>query len=1681
MATAIQTQVSIAGGLYEFADSYDARTPTFRDRLAAPARIERRLPDLFQGLQTRQEARIRVKNVALWTPSPAGTVPVGEEATTEDVTASDILAGSEGLAGKSAAVVLYCLDSSAEIARLDGVIVDAREAAGGATGMEEGEITINALNLDALQQLVPRVRLLDRFPNADVADLSGSDLPVVVLFGQARKLRLAYLGVFSGKYCFGAVRTASGITWDAVYRDKAVVDASEYTVLTINGCAVIGFARDQIDGSGRRFVIQADVTGTEFTRPSDAGKFLLNDVTYGLGLPVNAASFTAAAAAYAAVSYNVGGGLTQRVQAQVVLNKLALRGAIIQRNGAGEYTWTVDEASVHTASPVKLGRGDGYWENIDRVLGKSHKRIEERVKKIVLQGLLDNGFDGSPTYLLTAQRTRAALTGAELPPEQNEWIEDATTLDRETDYRFKALIEGERELAVTVEVGDAETPCGRVLALNQVVPVLIPNLRLDETTGEWMIAELAVDARGVDVTLRGYNAAIYTYTPGTVQSAPSVTYQPDYTFTLPDAPAGFGVLSSTIVTASDGGKSVIATLEADAPTVNVSHLVFQIFRDTSVIPVWQRQITVTKGQQNVQAAFHLPVGEDADNTYDLQCFARNVANAVGFQDGLVAQVLNWTPGTDTIDPSAPTGLTAAIGTGKLVTLSWTANPVVEGVQRYGVYRHPTNTPASATLIATEDSTTYIDATVVIGSTYYYWVTAIDRFENESVKSTVAGPVTPTGIPPDTTPPSNPGALTFSSQTTYQGSDGTWFASISFTVPAMPSGAVVMNGLFRRDGTTPWLVSNQVTSGGGTVTFDALASGLFYDFALVAYSAYGITSAVVQATGNPRFAPSDVTAPAVPTGLAATVGTGQVVSLNWDDNTELDRREYRVYRGLANPPTAIIAEVAASRFVDISVTIGTQYFYAVSARDRDENESEKSTVISATPVLIPGTHTSNTVPNTPSVPVFSSEGTYQSSDGMTFAFIEVTAPAMPTNGVAMNMLYRPSGATAWSLADQVSAGGVESRVDDLVPGRNYQFAVVALSVFGRASAVSAVLSRAAPADAVAPGVPSVTGVEVYNYRMLSVRWDPVGAGDLSEYRIYRAALQNLVLNYGFEMLGFEDWLLGGTPGGGESVTQTTTLRHSGAYALRINAAGTGGFLEYQDITVTSGATYTLCGWGRLTAWTAGQLLLRAVHGASSSTALALSAVGGWEFGSVTFVAAATTVRIECRATVASTFTGFFDDIILVAGTPNPNILVGEVRTSHFIDTGLFAEGFAQFFSVSSLDHTENESTKSAYAGVTPVRIPNEDLPNNAPLALTGLAVSSSGTYQSTDGTTLAFVVFTWSNPTDTKRAFVEVAYRRNGNSTSYLIADQVLGATARIDDLTPGLGYDYRVRGCSHTGYFGTASTLTNQVAPGDTTAPAQVTGLTLSDHPPRGVLARWTAVTADDLANYEIQTATDSGFTTALVTRTAKTTELPLTGLTNGTTYFVRVRAKDLTGNNGVFSTTVNRSVPRNGTDDHGDGTITDVKVASLSAVKITTGLLTVNPSTGGATAIYVTNAGKIRFRSNDTAPSQIIFEDDSLIERVAVSANSAGLRILPVTNGTLGLTLGSSLSKFQNVLTQSSQQTQIISDGAVIINAGDGIRLFGQIRTDQVVSSAPGGTLNKYINVYTTGGTFQGRIAVYS
>lgn len=88
---------------------------------------------------------------------------------------------------------------------------------------------------------------------------------------------------------------------------------------------------------------------------------------------------------------------------------------------------------------------------------------------------------------------------------------------------------------------------------------------------------------------------------------------------------------------------------------------------------------------------------------------------------------------------------------------------------------------------------------------------------------------------------------------------------------------------------------------------------------------------------------DTTAPDVPLTLVVTHGTGKSLSLNWDDNTEDDLKHYKVERS-TDPTfttTTHLADIAASRFVDISVLYETYYYYRVRAVDHSGNMSNWS--------------------------------------------------------------------------------------------------------------------------------------------------------------------------------------------------------------------------------------------------------------------------------------------------------------------------------------------------------------------------------------------------------------------------------------------------------------------------------------------------------------------------------------------------------------------------------------------------------------------------------------------------------------------------------------------------------------------------------------------------------------------
>ena len=661
-------------GTYSFSDYEDDRVPAYRGNLTGPIQLQKGLPDLFFGIQSSRSATLTFSNVNTAMGSAGsrfgvdevdnengfGDAPYGG---TGDPTVTELHRAGD-LHGKRVLARIYDLNAAAAVVTLDAFVTDVR------LSMAEITITIDAIDSGALTELIPKVRLLDVYGTVDLGNGAvDQDAPVIVVFGIMRKVRLALVYQTTGRYDFGAFRKpASGtLTVNTVYRDRRVVATAEYTLAQSSlGYQVIRFTIDQRDSSGRLMDIQADVTSTEFARPSDAVKFLLTDATFGLGKTANTTSFTTAASDYAAVSYVPHGGLDRRRPARDVLNDLLLRGAALDRNSSGEYTIQVDAAAQHASATLQLGLGDGVWENIlPDSPQEQTPRMEERIKTLKLSGLRDPGWSNAETYLLTAQRAR--MGEGTLREISNPFIGDNTTLDKECDYLFKRLQYAAEQLEVQSSL-EAST-----LAPGQLVTVTIPNMVRHHDVLELRALGYSGSRTGKDMqaafalSLAGYNANIFTYVAGVVQAAPGANARADYTFTPPDAPTGFVITLAGIQTTLNGQVHAVWSVEATPPAVNVSHLVFQIFRVGEAFPVQQIVRTVPVRTVTYQATFSVMAGF----AYDLQCFARNVANNVDFQDGAVAQILNQTAPGDTTAPAQVTGLTAAIGPHRTVLLDWT--------------------------------------------------------------------------------------------------------------------------------------------------------------------------------------------------------------------------------------------------------------------------------------------------------------------------------------------------------------------------------------------------------------------------------------------------------------------------------------------------------------------------------------------------------------------------------------------------------------------------------------------------------------------------------------------------------------------------------------------------------------------------------------------------------------------------------------------------------------------------------------------------------------------------------------------------------------------------------------------------------------------------------------------------
>jgi hypothetical protein len=193
----------------------------------------------------------------------------------------------------------------------------------------------------------------------------------------------------------------------------------------------------------------------------------------------------------------------------------------------------------------------------------------------------------------------------------------------------------------------------------------------------------------------------------------------------PGAPTG--------LTARAGDAQVTLSWTAPASDGGASIIDYYIYEGTSPdgessTPVPRSDIT---GCTSTATTGSCTVTALANGTaYYFRVAAINDFEAVG----PMSNETSATPATP-IDPGAPTGLTARAGDAQ-VTLSWTA-PASNGgpqVTSYNVYDGTTADFKAGTLVKSSTSTGATVTGLANGTTYYFWVTAINIAGHESPSS-----------------------------------------------------------------------------------------------------------------------------------------------------------------------------------------------------------------------------------------------------------------------------------------------------------------------------------------------------------------------------------------------------------------------------------------------------------------------------------------------------------------------------------------------------------------------------------------------------------------------------------------------------------------------------------------------------------------------------------------------------------------------------------------------------------------------------------------------------------------------------------------------------------------------------------------------------------------------------------
>jgi chitodextrinase len=353
--------------------------------------------------------------------------------------------------------------------------------------------------------------------------------------------------------------------------------------------------------------------------------------------------------------------------------------------------------------------------------------------------------------------------------------------------------------------------------------------------------------------------------------------------TAPSTPTG---LTANAVSASQINLSWLAS------TDNVAVTGYRVRRDGMLLTTLGNVTT------------YQDTGLTASTAYSYTVRALDAAGNVSPNSTAASATTQAAP--DTTAPSTPAGLTATAASTSQINLSWTASTDNVGVTGYNVYRGGTQI---ATLGAV---TTFQNTGLAASTTYSYTVRAFDAAANLSAPSPSA--IVATLAAPDTTAPSTPAGLTATAVSSSQ-------INLSWAAATDNVGVTGYN-VFR----------------GGMLIATLGAVTTFQNNGLAASTTYSYTIRARDAAGN--VSGESISA------NATTRAPNTTAILMWDPVTATNLSGYRVYYGTA-PGTYIqalgqgVSVGNVTTYTVTGLTVGTRYYFAVTALDTSNNESSYS--------------------------------------------------------------------------------------------------------------------------------------------------------------------------------------------------------------------------------------------------------------------------------------------------------------------------------------------------------------------------------------------------------------------------------------------------------------------------------------------------------------------------------------------------------------------------------------------------------------------------------------------------------------------------------------------------------------------------------------------------------------------